>query len=173
MHNAWTDLHLQHCNHMGSPLVWWKKYDIHKNMKKRNKNIRIFTRKAKPNNELILQTSIICVVKAWFSLFFCAKDLHRPKTIQNTSVSHIVALADMSLHYDEHGHRSRRKYCSTPSNTLLLQLGAESHKQDEEVVKYWRGGLIHCWLCFFFMGFVDYATVRNYPYCLNWTITVF
>ncbi len=51
----------------------------------------------KTNNELILQICIVCVSKAWCILFLCAIELHcHQKSIKNTSVSHTVALGEMS-----------------------------------------------------------------------------
>jgi len=59
----------------------------------------------KINNELILLTSIVCVTKAWCSLFLCAIELHCwPRTIKNTSVTHIIA--HWHVHYSEHKHCS-------------------------------------------------------------------
>ncbi len=44
--------------------------------------------KTKTNNELILQTSLICVAKAWRILFLCDIELHcYSKTIKSTPVN--------------------------------------------------------------------------------------
>ncbi len=62
--------------------------------------------KDKKQQQMHLLTSIVCIT-AWYIFFLWATELHCcPETIKNTSVSHIVALGDMFLHYCERTHCS-------------------------------------------------------------------
>lgn len=65
-------------------------------------------RQQQPNNEQIIHTSTVCVALHWCS-----------QTVRHASVSHIVTLGDMFLHYHKHGHRSL--FYVDPTYTVLLQ----------------------------------------------------
>ena len=67
---------------------------------------------------MYLLRSTVCVSKPDV-FFLCAIELHFcPKTIENTSVSHTIALGDMFLHYHEHTLCSL--FFPNPTNNILL-----------------------------------------------------
>lgn len=52
----------------------------------------------KKQNQHWIAPSIVCLTKAWYSLFFCAIDVHSIKKKQKKKHCHTVAVGDMFLH---------------------------------------------------------------------------